>query len=151
MLSSKPFQIRLGWEQMGMANTLAYYDMATITVVKIIIILSGNPHWRGRLSTVWPPCTNQFRSAPFDIENIIYFLTKNAALLRRSTVLSLPLQLVFPGTVQLPWPLLMLYNANYITITVPNVRAILQCGLLITISLHCGLIACAGPNLLWLT
>jgi hypothetical protein len=31
------------------------------------------------------------------MENIIYFLTKRAILLRRSSVLSLPLHLVFPG------------------------------------------------------
>jgi len=31
------------------------------------------------------------------MENIIYFFTKLATLMRRSTVLSLPLQLVFPG------------------------------------------------------
>jgi hypothetical protein len=31
------------------------------------------------------------------IENIIYFFTKPAMLMRRSIVLSLPLQLVFPG------------------------------------------------------
>jgi hypothetical protein len=30
--------------------------------------------------------------------NIIYFLAKQAGLLRRSTVLSLPLQLVFPDS-----------------------------------------------------
>ncbi len=44
-----------------------------------------------------PPCTNQIRSAPFYIENIIHFFTKQAILMRRSTVLSLPFHLVFPG------------------------------------------------------
>ena len=45
------------------------------------------------------PCTQhtQFGSAAFDIENIICFLTKRATLMRRSTVLSLPPQLVFSG------------------------------------------------------
>jgi len=33
------------------------------------------------------------------LENIIHFLTKRATPMRRSTVLSLPLQLVFPGPV----------------------------------------------------
>jgi len=37
-----------------------------------------------------------FRAAAFDIANIIYFFSKQAALMRRPTVLSLPLQLVFP-------------------------------------------------------
>jgi hypothetical protein len=44
----------------------------------------------------WPPCTNYFRWAHFDIANIFYFNTKQAILMRRSTVLSRPLQLVFP-------------------------------------------------------
>jgi hypothetical protein len=33
----------------------------------------------------WPPCTNKFRSAPFGIVNILYFLTKQATLMWRST------------------------------------------------------------------
>jgi hypothetical protein len=35
--------------------------------------------------------------AAFENESITYFLTKRASLMRRSTVLNLPLQLVFPG------------------------------------------------------
>jgi hypothetical protein len=38
-------------------------------------------------------------SVVVDIENIIYFLTKQATLMRRTTVLSLPLQLVFPDLI----------------------------------------------------
>ncbi len=37
----------------------------------------------------------------FDNANIIYFITKQATLMRRSSVLSRPLQLVFPGTAHL--------------------------------------------------
>jgi hypothetical protein len=37
----------------------------------------------------------QYGSAPFYVENFIYLYTKLATLMRRSTVLSLPLQLVF--------------------------------------------------------
>jgi len=72
----------------------------------------GNPCWRGRISVGrevllkgksqygWPPCINQFRSAPFYIENIInlFYNTKQATLMRRSTVLSLP-----PPLVCIPW------------------------------------------------
>jgi hypothetical protein len=43
----------------------------------------------------WPPCTNEFRLANFYIENFIYFFTKLATLMRRSSVLSFPLRLVF--------------------------------------------------------
>jgi hypothetical protein len=59
-----------------------------------------------------PPCTNLFA---FETENIIYSLTKRANLIRRSTVLSLPLQLVFPALILEPvtqtlfrFPLLLL-------------------------------------------
>ncbi len=36
-------------------------------------------------------------SCAFDSENIIYFFTKQPTMRRRSTVLSLPFMLVFPG------------------------------------------------------
>jgi len=44
-----------------------------------------------------PPWNYMFRSAAFDVVNYIHFFTKRPNLLRRSTVLRLPLQLVFPG------------------------------------------------------
>jgi hypothetical protein len=53
--------------------------------------------WRWS-NNVWPPCTNQFRSAPFYNENIIYFFTTQDTLMRRLTVLS-----VSPS-VRTPWP-----------------------------------------------
>ncbi len=37
-LLAKPTNIRLGWKLIAMANTLAYYDMITITTVKSFII-----------------------------------------------------------------------------------------------------------------
>ncbi len=57
------------------------------------LALPGNPYRRGRLSTV----DLLFRSAAFDIVNINSIFTKQPILERRSTVLSLPLQLVFLG------------------------------------------------------
>jgi hypothetical protein len=33
---------------------------------------------KGKEQYSWPPCTNLFRSVPFDIANIIYFFTKQA-------------------------------------------------------------------------
>jgi hypothetical protein len=36
----------------------------------------------------------------FDNENITYFYTKQATSMRRSTVLSLPFELVFPGALK---------------------------------------------------
>ncbi len=45
---------------------------------------------KGKAQYGWPACTNYFRSAPLYIEIIIYLFTKQATLVRRSTVLSLP-------------------------------------------------------------
>ncbi len=52
---------------------------------------------QGNAQYSWPPCTNEFRSAPLYIENSIYLFTKQATLMRRSTVLSLPPQSIFPA------------------------------------------------------
>ncbi len=52
---------------------------------------------KGKFQYSWPPCTYWFRSATFDITNIIYFFTKQATLIRRPTVLSPPLWLVNPA------------------------------------------------------
>jgi len=46
----------------------------------------------------WGKGSVQFRSAAFDKRNIINFVTKQAPLMRRSTIVNLPLQLVFPGS-----------------------------------------------------
>ncbi len=40
---------------------------------------------------------------PFDGENIFYFFSKQATMRRRSTVLSLPVLLVFPGWYLTSW------------------------------------------------
>jgi hypothetical protein len=47
----------------------------------------------GRLNTI----DLHIRSVSLDIVDIIYLFTKEATLMRRSTVLSLSLQVVFPG------------------------------------------------------
>jgi hypothetical protein len=52
---------------------------------------------KGKTQYSWPPCTSLFRWAPFKLKIMFMFLTKQATLMRRSTVQSLPLQLVFPG------------------------------------------------------
>jgi hypothetical protein len=49
--------------------------------------------WKARY--IRPPCTRYITSTSFDNANIIYFFTKQVSLMRRSTVLSLPTQLVF--------------------------------------------------------
>ncbi len=45
---------------------------------------------KGKAQYSWPPCTNLFRSAPFYIKILFPFFTKQATLMRRSIVLSLP-------------------------------------------------------------
>jgi hypothetical protein len=52
---------------------------------------------RERLQKGKAPCINLFTAAAFDIANIIYFFTKQTTFMRRSTVPSLPFQLVFLG------------------------------------------------------
>jgi hypothetical protein len=56
---------------------------------------AGNPYRKGRLSTVG--LFELTSSALFIMIILFTFLQKQAVLMRRSTVLSLPLQLVFPG------------------------------------------------------
>ncbi len=55
----------------------------------------GKPYLKAQYNS--PPCSHQFRSAALDIPNIIYFYTKQATLMRRSTIVSLPLKSVFPS------------------------------------------------------
>jgi len=55
---------------------------------------------KGKAQYGWPPSTNQFKTVPFCTENIInLFYIKQATLIRRSIVPSLPPQLVFPGPI----------------------------------------------------
>ncbi len=61
----------------------------------------GNTNWRGRLSTV--DCIVLTRSAHFYIENIIFLFTKQATLMRRSTIQSFSPKLVFPATTFTHW------------------------------------------------
>jgi hypothetical protein len=55
------------------------------------------PLLKGKIQYNWPPCTNLFKTAVFNIANTIYFLTSQAILMRRSTVLIFSFQLAFPG------------------------------------------------------
>ncbi len=53
--------------------------------------VTREPFLEGKAQYSWPPCTNQFRSAAFDIKNIINFFTKHSALTWRWTTESFPL------------------------------------------------------------
>jgi hypothetical protein len=57
----------------------------------------GNPYWRGRLSTVDLLALTSLDQLLFIMQTLCTFLQNKATLMRRSTVPSLPLQLVFLG------------------------------------------------------
>ena len=59
----------------------------------------GEPILKEKAHYSWPPETSLLRATSFDIANIIYFFTKQANLMRRSTILSVPPPplLVFPA------------------------------------------------------
>ncbi len=62
-------------------------------------------YWKGRLSTVDLLVQSRFNQALFIFKLLLAFITKQAFLMRRSSVLSFPLKLVFPAwTVPLSWP-----------------------------------------------
>ncbi len=58
---------------------------------------SGNPYRRGKISTVDLHLLTSLVQLIFKMKKLFTFLIKQATLLRRSTVLSRPLQLEFPG------------------------------------------------------
>ncbi len=53
---------------------------------------------KGKAQYSWPPCTKWFNQLLFILQILFTFFTKQATLMRRSTVLSLPPQLVFPAS-----------------------------------------------------
>jgi hypothetical protein len=58
---------------------------------------AGNSYWRGRLSTVGLHVLTSLDQLIFTMKILCTFWAKQATLMRRSTVPSLPVQLVFPG------------------------------------------------------
>jgi hypothetical protein len=60
---------------------------------------SVNPYWRGRLGTVDLLVLTSLDHLVILLKILITFYTKQATIMRRSTALSLPYQLVVPGVV----------------------------------------------------
>ncbi len=60
------------------------------------------PLQKKKAEYTWPSCFKQLRSVTFDIAIIICFFTKQATLMSRSTVPSLPLRLVFLEKLHIP-------------------------------------------------
>ncbi len=52
---------------------------------------------KGKAEYNSPPCANSIRLPAFDIASITYFFTKKAIWMRKLTISSLPILLVFPG------------------------------------------------------
>ncbi len=73
-------------------------DSPTEVSIDIVHISAGKPYWRGRLSTVDLLVLNSLYQLSLYWKYYLPFFTKQATLMRRSTVLSLPLQLVFLDT-----------------------------------------------------
>jgi hypothetical protein len=67
--------------------------MMDLLVLACLVLLKGKAQYD------LLPCINLFNLLIFKIENINRLFTKQANLMKRSTVLSLPLQLVFPGLI----------------------------------------------------
>jgi hypothetical protein len=65
---------------------------------------------RRRIRTIGLLVLIRLRLTAFENANIIYFYTKQATLKRRSNVISLPLQLVFPGYDYLLFMAIFLHN-----------------------------------------
>jgi hypothetical protein len=59
--------------------------------------MAGNPSWRGRINTVDLLVLTSLDQLTSKSKKCFTFATKQDTLMRRSTVLSHPLQLVFPG------------------------------------------------------
>ncbi len=71
--------------------------MELLSLASFLFAITRESLVKGKGQYSLTPCTNLFRPAGSDIVNIIYFYIKEAGSNRRSTVLSLPLQFVFPG------------------------------------------------------
>jgi hypothetical protein len=69
-----------------------------------VCVWSGKSNWRGRFSTVDLLVLTSLDQSLFILKILFTFFTKQATLIRRSTVPSLSPQLVFPGVVIKHWP-----------------------------------------------
>jgi hypothetical protein len=60
-------------------------------------ISPGNPYWKGKLSTVDLLALTSLNQFILILKILLTFVSKQATLMKRSTVLSHPVQVVFPG------------------------------------------------------
>ncbi len=74
------------------ANAVKYAKVIAPILILFVMISSGK-EGSAQLTSLYQPVSVSY----FYNENIIYLFTKQATLMRRSTVLSHPLQLVFPN------------------------------------------------------
>ncbi len=105
---ASPTNTRLGWKGLPGSNTLAYYENPQITAVKSFIVQAlaffqeqmntglREVLLKGRLSTVNLLVPTSLDRLLFILKILFTFFTKQPTSIRRSIVLSLPPQLVFP-------------------------------------------------------
>ncbi len=75
------------------------------------LLKPGKPYWRGRLSTVDLPVLTSLDQLLFVLKSLFTNFTKQAPLMRKSIVLSLSLQLLFPAPTLNPFTHLVWGNA----------------------------------------
>ncbi len=74
-----------------------YAEICYIVPNQALKVLAGKPYWRGRISTVDLLVLTSLDQLLFILKLYFSFNTKQPILMRRSIVLSHPLQLGFPG------------------------------------------------------
>jgi hypothetical protein len=71
--------------------------VTSLHLIKIPLSRPGNPYWRGKLGTVDLLVQPNLDQLLLILKTFFVLFTKQATLTRKSTVLTLPLQLVFPA------------------------------------------------------
>ncbi len=73
-------------------QTIVYIFKARCSIVSVFVLFAENLYWRGKLNTV-----DRLEQLILKLKILFAFVAKQAAL-KRSTVLSLPILLVFPAS-----------------------------------------------------
>jgi hypothetical protein len=76
---------------------MTYFDSDRIKNSYKVNVYPGKSLQRGKLSTFELLVLNSLDKLLFELKILLPFFTKQATLMRRSTVLSIPTLLVFPG------------------------------------------------------
>jgi hypothetical protein len=91
----------LVWSILQIHNPCCY--CCCILQLQTVLLWTGKSYWGGRLSTVDLLVQTSLDSNLYKLKILFTFFTKQATLMRRSTVLSLPPQLVSPAVKIIYW------------------------------------------------